>query len=72
MLAYCTALSVPTAWLIYAGGGDAHRRRIRNSKIEVIEYPLDLRREPAALLQQIDRLANRAWRRADALVPFAA
>ena len=72
MLAYCTALSVPTAWLIYAGGGDTHRRRIRNSKIEVIEYPLDLRREPAALLQQIDRLANRAWRRADALVPFAA
>ncbi len=53
-------------------GSLAHRRRIRNSNIEVIEYPLDLRREPAALLEQIDRLASRAWRRAVALVPVAA
>ena len=67
MLAYCTALSVPTAWLVYAGGGDAHRRRIRNTDIEVIEYPLDLRREPVALLEQVDKLAHRAWQRSVAL-----
>ena len=67
MLAYCTALSVPTAWLVYAGGGDARRRRIRNTEIEVIEYPLDLRREPVALLEQVDELARRAWQRSVAL-----
>jgi 5-methylcytosine-specific restriction enzyme subunit McrC len=63
MLAYCTALSVPTAWLVYAGGGEAHRRRIRNTGIEIVEYPLDLRNEPAALLEQVELLARRAWNR---------
>lgn len=67
MLAYCTALSVPTAWLVYAGGGEAHRRRIRHTDIEVMEYPLDLRSEPAVLLRQIDRLVRRAWQRSEVL-----
>lgn len=72
MLAYCTALSVPTAWLVYAGGGDAHRRRIRNTGVEIVEYPLDLRREPVHLLEQVDRLARRAWARSQAMTASAA
>ncbi len=63
MLAYCTALSIPTAWLVYAGGGSPRRRRVRNTGIEVVEYPLDLSSEPGDLLRQIDWLATRAWRR---------
>lgn len=63
MLAYCTALSVPTAWLVYAGGGSPRRRKVRNTGIEVVEYPLDLSSEPGDLLSQIDLLAARAWRR---------
>lgn len=72
MLAYCTALSVPTAWLVYAGGGRPHLRRIRNTGIEIIEYPLDLRREPGALLDQIDKLAQQAWTRASGHAGVAA
>ncbi len=64
MLAYCTALSVPTAWLVYAGGGAPRVRRVRNTGIEVIEYPLDLGAEPRELLGQMELLARRAWRRA--------
>jgi 5-methylcytosine-specific restriction enzyme subunit McrC len=62
MLAYCTALKVPTAWLIYAGGGQPCRRRIVNTDITVVEYPLDLRAHPRDLLAQVDRLAQAAWR----------
>lgn len=72
MLAYCTALSAPTAWLVYAGGGETHLRRIRNTGIEIIEYPLDLRREPGALLEQIDKLAQQAWTRASGRAGVAA
>lgn len=72
MLAYCTALSVPTAWLVYGGGGEPRRRRIRNTAIEIVEYPLDLRQEPAALLRQVDRLAQRAWQRSFARAGVAA
>ena len=63
MLAYCCALRVPTAWLVYAGGGRPKVRRIRHTDIEVVEYPLDLRAEPRHLLEQIDLLARRAWAR---------
>jgi 5-methylcytosine-specific restriction enzyme subunit McrC len=62
MLAYCTALSVPTAWLIYAQGTQAPAARaIRNTAITIIEYALDLRAEPQDLLGQIDQLTHRAW-----------
>ncbi len=60
MLAYCVALRVPTAWLVYAGGGDSHLRKIRHTGIEVVEYPLDLRSELRELLEQVDRLAEKA------------
>lgn len=64
MLAYCTALQVPSAWLIYA---DGHRvghqmriRRIRNSTVKIVEYPLDLSAEPRVLLAQVRHLADAA------------
>jgi 5-methylcytosine-specific restriction enzyme subunit McrC len=61
MLAYCTALRVPTAWLVYAGGDEPHTRKIRHTDVEVVEYPLDLRAEPRQLLEQVGLLARRAW-----------
>jgi 5-methylcytosine-specific restriction enzyme subunit McrC len=61
MLAYCTALGVPTAWLVYAGGASPVRRRIVNTGITVVEYQLDLTAAPAALLAQVNRLAESAW-----------
>ncbi len=64
MLAYCTALDLPTAWLVYADAGQAKRRLIRNTDIEIIEYPIDISLDPKDLLDAIDRLANRAWNRA--------
>ncbi len=63
MLAYCTALNLPTAWLVYADAGSMKRRQIINTDIEIFEYPLDLSREPKDLLQEVDRLAAAAWRR---------
>lgn len=62
MLAYCTALNLPTAWLVYAGGtGEATPRRIINTSITVVEYPLNLRSSPLELLAQIDHLTETAW-----------
>ncbi len=63
MLAYCTALEVPRAWLVYARGGSGRVRRIVNTGISVIEYSLlDLISDPRALLARIDTLARGAWR----------
>lgn len=57
MLAYCTALKVPVAWLVYAQGvGEVRARRIRNTGVTVIEFPLDLSASPVALLRQVDEL----------------
>jgi 5-methylcytosine-specific restriction enzyme subunit McrC len=62
MLAYCTALNVDAAWLVYASGTSANTpRRIRNSSITITEYPLDLDVRPQQLLGQIDHLATTAW-----------
>lgn len=62
MLAYCTALNLPTAWLVYAGGADRPTpRRIVNTSVTVVEYPLDLRLKPTDLLAQIELLAETAW-----------
>ena len=62
MLAYCTALSVPVAWLVYAQGtGSPKTRPIKNTRISIVEYPLDLRASPRDLLRQVDELARRAW-----------
>jgi len=62
MLAYCTALKVPRAWLVYAqGGAGPVVRRIVNTDVSVVEYPLDLRAEPKDLLRQMDVLTDAAW-----------
>ncbi len=61
MLAYCTALRVPTAWLIYAGPGHARTRRISNSSVSIVEFPLDISQAPAALLARVDELAAAAY-----------
>ena len=61
MLAYCTALHVPVAWLVYAQGrGEVTARRIRNTGITIMEYPLDLTVAPQVLLDQVGRLAAMA------------
>lgn len=66
MLAYCTAMGLPRAWLVYAQGGSGPvERRVRNSDITIVEYPLDLSAHPRHLLAQIDVLADVAWAAAD-------
>lgn len=57
MLAYCTALEVPAAWLIYAGGGTDIRRTIKNAGVEVVAAPLNLREPPEAVLARVRQVA---------------
>ena len=61
MLAYCTALRVPTAWLIYAGAGEMKLRRILNTDIDIVEFPLDLSRPPSEILAAVADLAQQSW-----------
>nr|WP_225953569.1 McrC family protein [Kibdelosporangium phytohabitans] len=62
VLAYCTALRVDRAWLVYASGtAGVVPRRISNSPVTITEYPLDLDVPPSDLLAQLDRLARSAW-----------
>lgn len=69
MLAYCTALEVPTAWLVYAGSGSPASRRIVNTDVTIVEYPLDLSATPTVLLDRVARLARTAWDEALAREP---
>lgn len=69
MLAYCTALKVSRAWLIYAGPGKPRVRRIRNAGISVVEFPIDLSQAQVDLLAKVKSLADasfREWRTRDA------
>jgi 5-methylcytosine-specific restriction enzyme subunit McrC len=61
MLAYCTALQVPTAWLVYAGAGETKLRKILNTDIDVVEFPLDLSRPPSEILTSVADLARQSW-----------
>jgi 5-methylcytosine-specific restriction enzyme subunit McrC len=61
MLAFCTALQVPTAWLVYAGAGEMKLRRILNTDIDVVEYPLDLSLAPSEILAAVADLAKQSW-----------
>ncbi|WP_181038601.1 restriction endonuclease [Arthrobacter sp. ZGTC131] len=61
MLAYCTALRVPTAWLIYAGAGEMKLRRILNTDIDIVEFPLDLSLPPSEILAALADLAEQSW-----------
>ncbi|WP_104054971.1 MULTISPECIES: McrC family protein [unclassified Arthrobacter] len=58
MLAYCTALGAPRAWLVYAGAGEHRSRRIVNTKVAVEEFPLDLSQHPHQVLERVSRLAE--------------
>lgn len=58
MLAYCTALSVSEALLVYAQGGRAMTRRVIHSGVEITEVPLDLSATPRDLLGAVDRIAT--------------
>ena len=58
MLAYCTALGAPRAWLVYAGAGEHRSRRIVNTGVAVEEYPLDLSQHPHQVLERVRRLAE--------------
>ncbi|WP_406050034.1 McrC family protein [Kribbella sp. NBC_00889] len=62
MLAYCTSLQVPVAWLIYAGGGNDIRRRIKNAEVEVVAAPINLRQSPHEILARIRQIALAAVR----------
>jgi len=61
MLAYCTSLGVPRAWLVYAGAGESRVRQIRNTGVSVVEFPLDLSRDPEALLARVGELAAQSY-----------
>lgn len=64
MLAYCNALRVPAAWLVYASGSHGTvTRRVCNTDIDIVEYPLRLDEPPSSLLTQIADLAELAWQR---------
>lgn len=60
MLAYCTALDVPRAWLVYAGGGAAQTYRVKNTEIEIVACPLDLSVHPGQVLAQVRAIAGLA------------
>ena len=57
MLAYCTALQVRVAWLIYAGGGEDIRRTIKNTDVDVVAAPINLRRSPQEVLARMRQIA---------------
>lgn len=60
MLAYCTALDLPRAWLVYAGRGQPRVRRVVNSSVAIVEFPIDVAQDPEALLESIGRLSDSA------------
>lgn len=61
MLAYCTALEVSRAWLVYAGPGDPRERRMRNTDISIMEFPIDIAQSPEKLLKRVGDLAWKAY-----------
>ncbi|MDI6103404.1 restriction endonuclease [Actinoplanes sp. NEAU-A12] len=60
MLAYCTALNLPTGWLIYAQGATPSRHRVRNSGIDIVHHPLDLTASPRQILEAVGAVARAA------------
>lgn len=62
MLAYCTALEVSRAWLVYAGAGQERLVKVRNTNKEIVHFPLDLSLSPHRLLERVDQLANKAYK----------
>ncbi|MFP3675192.1 hypothetical protein SB724_20465, partial [Bacillus sp. SIMBA_031] len=48
-------------WLVYAGPGEIKLRRILNTDIDIVEYPLDLSRPPSEILAAVADLAEQSW-----------
>ncbi|WP_193611823.1 5-methylcytosine restriction system specificity protein McrC [Nocardioides lijunqiniae] len=71
MLAYCTALRVPIAWLVYAGGGADIRRSVKHADVEVVAAPIDLRQSPERVLGRIAEIARSAMVMAEPRLPTA-
>ena len=60
MLAYCTVLGLQDGHLVYAKGNEPVRtHQVRRAELRLHTHALDLSLEPAALLTQVDRLADR-------------
>lgn len=65
--AYCTALGVRRAHLIYAAGGRARTvYRVANSPIEIVRHTLDLTREIPELRERIKEIAQELHEDAEA------
>lgn len=60
MLAYCTSLELPRAWLVYAGSGIPRIRRIAHTDTSIVEFPLNISQDPSDLLESVRRLAGAA------------
>lgn len=64
MLAYCTATGLKRAFLVTASSGRGHHdpvgRKVKNTTVEIVEYPLDLSQRPAFLLESLSKLASYA------------
>ncbi|MCK6211340.1 McrC family protein [Georgenia sp. EYE_87] len=59
MLAYCTALRLPTGYLIYAKGNAAGAtHHVRHADVEIRAVTIDLSEQPTGLLAQLDKIAS--------------
>lgn len=60
MLAYCSVMGLDRGHLVYAKGNEvAMSHDVRRAGVRIVQHTLDLDTEPAALLEQVDRLAER-------------
>ncbi|MCX4998893.1 McrC family protein [Streptomyces longwoodensis] len=58
MLAYCTALGLPTGHLVYAKGNEPQvRHTIRGAGTVIVQHALELDEEPARVLEEVARVA---------------
>ncbi|WP_408059160.1 McrC family protein [Streptomyces erythrochromogenes] len=59
MLAYCTALGLPSGHLVYAKGNAAHAAHtVRHAGIVIHQHTLDLHQDPPGLLADIEEVAD--------------
>lgn len=67
MLAYCTALSLSRGYLIYAGTKvdivEPSNSRVRNTEVDLVQWPLDVSVAPADLIEQVRNVAQHAVQR---------
>lgn len=56
--AYCTAFQATRGYLVYAGDGKLRNHPIKNTTIDLIDYPLNLTTEPEQVLERLATLAT--------------